>query len=118
LPSPGSTAQPSPRNRRLDRNNDLFGIFMVQTQLYKAPTYGTFKQLVGESAGIASKGALSGLGQGGGGAVTSNPFTQRDTNDDGTLGRDELPAVLFDRLDADKDGFVTPAELKALRKPK
>jgi len=91
---------------------------MVQTQLYKAPTYRTFKQLVGESAGIASKAARGGLGQGGGGAATSNPFTQRDTNNDGTLGRDELPAVLFDRLDADKDGFVTPAKLKALRKPK
>jgi Ca2+-binding EF-hand superfamily protein len=50
-------------------------------------------------------------------AATSNPFTQRDTNDDGKLGRDELPAVLFDSLDADKDGFVTPAELKALPRP-
>jgi len=105
VPPALTEAEPSPADagfRRLD----------------KAPTYGTFKQLVGESAGIASKAARGGPGQGGGGAATSNPFTQRDTNNDGTLGRDELPAVLFDRLDADKDGFVTPAKLKALRKPK
>jgi CubicO group peptidase (beta-lactamase class C family) len=44
----------------LDRTNQLFAIFMVQTQLYRAPTYGTFKQLVNESAGIASKGGMGG----------------------------------------------------------
>ncbi len=38
----------------LDRKNNLFGIFMVQTQLYRAPTYNAFKRLVNESAGIAS----------------------------------------------------------------
>jgi len=36
---------------------------------------------------------------------------------DGKLSRDELPAALFDRLDGDKDGFVTENELMALRKP-
>ena len=30
------------------------------------------------------------------------------------LDRNELPAALFDRLDADKDGFVTEEEAKAL----
>jgi Ca2+-binding EF-hand superfamily protein len=44
----------------------------------------------------------------------SGPFQQRDTNGDGKLSRAELPAALFDRLDADKDGFVSEAELTAL----
>jgi hypothetical protein len=87
---------------------------MVQTQNYRAPTYNAFKTLVNESAGIANKG-----GMGGGGASAMNSqFKQRDKNSDGKLGPDELPATLFDRLDANKDGFVTEEELKALRKVK
>ena len=97
----------------LDRTNQLFGIFMVQTQNYRAPTYNAFKTLVNESAGIASKGGMGGSG----GAMTSQ-FKQRDKNNDGKLGPDEIPTALFDRLDADKDGFVTEEELKALRKVK
>jgi Ca2+-binding EF-hand superfamily protein len=46
------------------------------------------------------------------------PFQQRDTNKDGKLSRDELPAGIFDKLDADKDGLVTEAELTALWKRK
>jgi len=54
----------------LDRKNHLFAIFMVQTQLYKAPTYGTFKSLANESAGIA--GGRAGIpGAGGAGAANS-----------------------------------------------
>jgi CubicO group peptidase (beta-lactamase class C family) len=99
----------------LDRSNQLLGVFMVQTQNYKAPTYGTFKTLVNESAGIASKGGMAAQGQGGG-SGPSALFKQRDTNSDGKLGKDELPAALFDKLDADKDGFVSEAELTALWK--
>jgi CubicO group peptidase (beta-lactamase class C family) len=86
----------------LDRKNGLFAIFMVQTQLYRAPTYRTFKTLVNEAAGVASGRGMASL------------FQQRDRNGDGKLSRDEIPAALFDRLDADKDGFVTEDELKAL----
>jgi CubicO group peptidase (beta-lactamase class C family) len=101
----------------LDRENKLFGIFMVQTQLYRAPTYGTFKALVNESAGIPAGRVAGAQGQGGGTAGLNSQFQQRDKNSDGKLSRDELPAALFDRLDADKDGFVTEEELKALRRP-
>ena len=96
----------------LDRTNQLFGIFMVQTQNYRAPTYNAFKPLAEESAGIASKGRM------GGGAEMNGLFKQRDKNGDGKLDRTELPAALFDRLDADKDGSVTEEELKALSKPR
>jgi Ca2+-binding EF-hand superfamily protein len=41
-------------------------------------------------------------------------FQQRDTNNAGKLSRNKLPAALFERLDADKDGFVTEYELKTL----
>jgi CubicO group peptidase (beta-lactamase class C family) len=101
----------------LDRKNKLFAIYMVQTQLYKAPTYGAFKALVNESAGIVAGRGPGAQGQGGGAGALTSQFKQRDKNNDGKLSRDELPAALFDRLDADKDGFVTEKELKALRKP-
>jgi CubicO group peptidase (beta-lactamase class C family) len=99
----------------LDRESQLFAIFMVQTQLYKAPTYGVFKTLVNESAGIA-KGR--GLGAPGGAGAMTGQFQQRDKNGDGKLGRDEIPAALLNRLDADGDGFVTRGELQGLGKTK
>jgi Ca2+-binding EF-hand superfamily protein len=40
-------------------------------------------------------------------------FQQRDKNNDGKLGRDERPATLLDKLDQDRDGFVTEEELKS-----
>ncbi len=42
---------------------------------------------------------------------------KRIRNGDGKLDRDEPPAAVFDRLDKDKDGFVTEVERKALRRP-
>jgi CubicO group peptidase (beta-lactamase class C family) len=94
----------------LDRKNKIFAVFMVQTQRYRAPTYNAFKQLVNDSAGIASGRGMGGGGGGGAGSL----FKQRDKNGDGKLDRNELPGALFDRLDANKDGFVTEDELKAL----
>jgi CubicO group peptidase (beta-lactamase class C family) len=33
----------------IDRKNQLFAIFMVQTQRYKSPAYNEFRRLVGQS---------------------------------------------------------------------
>jgi len=41
-------------------------------------------------------------------------FPERHKNADGKLDRTELPGALFERLDANKDGFVTEGELKQL----
>ena len=49
---------------------------------------------------------------------TGNAFKQRDKNGDGKLSPDELPAALFGRLDADKNGFITEVELQALWRTK
>ena len=46
-----------------------------------------------------------------------NPFTNWDRNQDGKLSPDELPEGLrknFDRVDTDKDGFVSKAEHEAI----
>ncbi|MEM0896298.1 MAG: serine hydrolase domain-containing protein [Verrucomicrobiota bacterium] len=37
----------------IDRENDLFGIFMVQTQHYRAPTSATFRGLVTEAVAVS-----------------------------------------------------------------
>jgi CubicO group peptidase (beta-lactamase class C family) len=80
----------------LDRTNNLFGIYMVQTQLYRAPTYNAFKRLVNESAGITSRRAVGMFGEDGaaasGGQGMSNLRKQRDNDDDRMSPRDELPA--------------------------
>jgi CubicO group peptidase (beta-lactamase class C family) len=94
----------------IDRENNLFALFMVQTQHYRAPTYGAFRNLVHEAAGIVGRrGGTGRTGMGGGNRL----FQQRDTNNDGKLSRDEIPGALFDRLDVNKDGFVTEEEAKA-----
>jgi CubicO group peptidase (beta-lactamase class C family) len=102
----------------IDRTNNFFAIFMVQTQRYRAPTYNVFKRLANEAAGVASGRGMGALGQGaGGGSAMNGLFKQRDKNNDGKLGRDEMPVALFNRLDANKDGFVTGDEAKALWNP-
>jgi CubicO group peptidase (beta-lactamase class C family) len=97
----------------IDRQNNLFALFMVQTQHYRAPTYGPFRTLVNEAAGIVSRrGGMAG------GGLATRAFRERDRNGDGKLDRSELPGALFDRLDTNKDGFVTEEEAKALGKTK
>jgi len=106
----------------VDRKNGSFTLFMVQTQHYKAPTYPAFLALANEACGLVAPGATAGTpsppaaGGGMAGGGRAGPLAQRDTNKDGKLGPDELPAALFNKLDADKDGFVTEAELQPLWK--
>jgi CubicO group peptidase (beta-lactamase class C family) len=97
----------------IDRKNNSFTLFMVQTQHYKAPTYPTFLAPANEAADIRSPASLCAAGSAEPGG-TANPFKQHDKNNDGKLDRDELPAALFDKLDQDRDGFVTEEELKSL----
>jgi hypothetical protein len=78
------------------------------------PTYPAFLALANEACGLdAAAMPMTGKpGQPGAGGM-SGPFQQCDTNHDGKITRDELPAALFDKLDTDKDGFVSEAELDA-----
>jgi hypothetical protein len=48
------------------------------------------------------------------GSASDKNSRQTDLNHDAKLTPDELPAALFDRLDADKNGFVSEAEMAAL----
>ena len=59
---------------------------------------------------LRNLGPAAGLGSG-------ERFKAMDKNDDGQVSRDEFqgPAPLFDRLDADRDGFVTREEAAAFR---
>ncbi|MFM9147754.1 MAG: hypothetical protein ACKORI_06485, partial [Verrucomicrobiota bacterium] len=99
----------------VDRSKRTYTLFMVQTQHYKAPTYPAFLALANEACGLTAPGAMTGAPGSTGGGMSS-PFKQRDTNGDGKLSREELPAALFDKLNVNKDGFVSEEELKALWK--
>jgi hypothetical protein len=73
---------------------------VVQTQLYKAPTYPAFLALANEAAGLNAPAAMTGTpGKPGASAGMSHLFKQRDKDNDRKLTRDELPSALFDRLE-------------------
>ena len=93
----------------IDRKNQLFAVFMVQTKDYRAPTYNTFRSLVNQAAGIAR--VRAGMPVAG---WTNRALIDRDKNGDGKLDRSEIPPALLGRLDTDQDGFVTGDELKTL----
>jgi hypothetical protein len=102
----------------VDRSQRTFTLLRVQTQHYIGPTYTAFLALANDARGLAAPAAsMTGTPGKPGAGGAGGPFQQRDTNGDGKLSRDELPAALFDRLDADKDDSATGEELKALRKP-
>jgi CubicO group peptidase (beta-lactamase class C family) len=88
----------------IDRKNNSFTLFMVQSQHYKARTNPAFLALANKAAGIKSPASL-GTACSAQPCGTPNPFKQRDKNNDGKLDRDELPAALFDKLDQDLDGL-------------
>jgi len=107
----------------IDTANDMFVVFMVQTQRYRSGAYPEFNRLVRglleDPVGEVGLGVnRSGLGQPEAprrGPAPGGLFERLDTNGDGKLSRDESPdPALFDRLDADHDGFVTRDELVAL----
>jgi CubicO group peptidase (beta-lactamase class C family) len=104
----------------IDRTNKMFGVFMVQTQGYRAPTYTTFRRLVNEAAGVAGRWFEGPLGdapvgeapqRGAGPAAGAHPrqaFTRLDADGSGSLSRQEYDgSPLADRADfatADADG--------------
>lgn len=58
-----------------------------------------------------------GEGEGGGGGRRRNPMDS-DKNGDGKLAKDEVSGFIadrFDEIDADKDGFITEAEIQERR---
>jgi CubicO group peptidase (beta-lactamase class C family) len=77
----------------IDRRNEMFGVFMVQTQDYRAPTYGTFRSLVYASLGMLDPGRGKSFGDG---------------QDKGSA-TDRLRQA-FERLDADRSGALSEAE--------
>lgn len=67
-----------------------------------------------ELRGLGEKMRAGGLG---GGAMLRQRFKTLDKNGDGKLSRNEFPGqpAVFDRIDADKDGFLSQEEVNQFR---
>lgn len=67
-----------------------------------------------ELRGLTERIRAGGLG---GGAMLLQRFKMLDKNGDGKLSRDEFPGqpAVFERIDADKDGFITQEEIAKFR---
>ncbi|MEM7699973.1 MAG: serine hydrolase, partial [Verrucomicrobiota bacterium] len=128
----------------IDRTNDLVGIFMVQTQRYRAPTFNTFRDLVTRSLSEAPASASAEPSVGHeievGAAVDQDiawkrsiqlpashaqradgnlaeRFEQLDMNKDGKVDASELPRPeMLERMDRDGDGFITKKDLRLDKK--
>jgi Ca2+-binding EF-hand superfamily protein len=80
-----------------------------------------FERLDANKDGVLTRDEIPGGAAAGAAAPNRALMLQRlramDTNNDGTISRDEFtgPAAVFDRLDANKDGALTPEELRQAR---
>jgi CubicO group peptidase (beta-lactamase class C family) len=86
----------------IDRTNNMFAIFMVQTQRYRAPTYNTFRRLVNDAAGVASRGG-----------GFDGPLGDQPAGGDADAGAPQPGGRLrqaFDRLDTDGNGSLSKDE--------
>ncbi|MGD9498811.1 MAG: FG-GAP-like repeat-containing protein, partial [Armatimonadota bacterium] len=74
-----------------DRSNNLFAIFMTQTDWYRAPTYNSFRALVFEAAGIDRDGDGRVTAEEAGGAAS---FGRLDTDGDGAVRLEEARVAI------------------------
>ena len=72
-----------------------------------------FERLDADKDGFITLEEIAWINGGAGGGTAGERFKTLDKNGDGKISKEEFPGrpAGFERLDADKDGFLTPAEL-------